>query len=394
MNYDKLLCQRVKAVPPSGIRKFFDIVSEMKDAISLGVGEPDFDTPWTINDAAIYSVRCGRTHYTGNAGLMELREQISEYMESRFAVKYDPKKEIFVTIGASEGIDVALRTILEAGDEVLLPDPSYVSYSPGVIFAGGTPVPVITREEDEFRLTPQALRSAITPRTKALILPYPNNPTGAVMERAHLEAIAEVLRNTDIFVISDEIYAELTYNGHRHISFASIDGMWERTITLNGFSKAFAMTGWRLGYACGPKEIIETMLKVHQYAIMCAPTASQYAAVEALKSGMDTNYAVVQQMRRTYDRRRRIMLEAYKEMGLNCFEPKGAFYTFPCIRRTGLTSQEFAERLLQEQKVAVVPGTAFGESGEGFVRCSYATATDKVIEAMRRMKEFVRQFDK
>ena len=393
MNYDKLLCQRVKAVPPSGIRKFFDIVSEMKDAISLGVGEPDFNTPWTINDAAIYSLRQGRTHYTGNAGLMELREEIAEYMMKRFEVKYNPKNEIFITIGASEGIDVALRTLLEPGDEVLLPDPSYVSYSPGVIFAGGVPVPVVTREEDEFRLTPEALREAITPRTKALILPYPNNPTGAVMRREHLEAIADVLRGTDIFVISDEIYAELTYDGYHHVSFASIDGMWERTITLNGFSKAFAMTGWRLGYACGPKEILSVMLKVHQYAIMCAPTASQYAAVEALKSGRESDYAQVRQMQRTYDRRRRIMLEAYKEMNLSCFEPRGAFYTFPCIRRTGLTSQEFAERLLREQKVAVVPGTAFGESGEGFVRCSYATATDKVAEAMKRMKEFVKQFD-
>ena len=393
MNYEKLLCQRVRAVPPSGIRKFFDIVSEMKDAISLGVGEPDFDTPWTINDAAIYSLRQGRTHYTGNAGLMELRKEICDYMGSRFGVRYDPKKEIFVTIGASEGIDVAFRTLLEPGDEVLLPDPSYVSYSPGIIFAGGVPVPVVTREEDEFRLTPEAVRAAITPRTKALVLPYPNNPTGAVMERKHLEAIADVLRGTDIFVISDEIYAELTYNGYEHVSFASIDGMWERTITLNGFSKAFAMTGWRLGYVCAPREIIEVMLKVHQYAIMCAPTASQYAALEALRSGMNTNYAQVQKMQRTYDRRRRIMLEAYREMNLSCFEPRGAFYTFPCIRRTGLSSQEFAERLLREQKVAVVPGTAFGDSGEGFVRCSYATATDKVIEAMKRMKAFVKQFD-
>jgi len=393
MNYEKLLCQRVRAVPPSGIRKFFDIVSEMKDAISLGVGEPDFDTPWTINDAAIYSLRQGRTHYTGNAGLMELRKEIADYMGSRFGIRYDPKKEIFVTIGASEGIDVAFRTLLEPGDEVLLPDPSYVSYSPGIIFAGGVPVPVVTREEDEFRLTPEAVRAAITPRTKALVLPYPNNPTGAVMERKHLEAIADVLRGTDIFVISDEIYAELTYNGYEHVSFASIDGMWERTITLNGFSKAFAMTGWRLGYVCAPREIIEVMLKVHQYAIMCAPTASQYAALEALRSGMDTNYAQVQKMQRTYDRRRRIMLEAYREMNLSCFEPRGAFYTFPCIRRTGLSSQEFAERLLHEQKVAVVPGTAFGDSGEGFVRCSYATATDKVIEAMSRMKAFVKQFD-
>lgn len=393
MDYERLLCQRVRAVPPSGIRKFFDVVSEMKDAISLGVGEPDFDTPWIINDAAIYSLRQGKTHYTGNAGLPELREKIADYMERRFHVQYDPRKEIFVTIGASEGIDAAFRTLLEPGDEVLLPDPSYVSYGPGVIFAGGVPVPVATKEEDEFRLTPEALRTAITPRTKALVLPYPNNPTGAVMDREHLEAIADVLRETDIFVISDEIYAELTYDGYEHVSFAAIDDMWERTITLNGFSKAFAMTGWRLGYACGPKEIIEVMLKVHQYGIMCAPTTSQYAALEALRSGMDTDYAQMKQMKRAYDRRRRIMLEAYREMGLNCFEPRGAFYTFPCVKKTGLTSQEFAERLLREQKVAVVPGTAFGESGEGFVRCSYATATDKIVEAMRRMKSFVAQFE-
>lgn len=393
MKYDELLCQRVKAVPPSGIRKFFDVVSEMKDAISLGVGEPDFDTPWSVSDAAIYSLRRGKTHYTGNAGLPELRELIVEYMDTRFGVKYDPKKEIFVTIGASEGIDVALRTLLEPGDEVLVPDPSYVSYSPGVVFAGGTPVPVVTREEDEFRLTPEALRSAITPRTKALILPYPNNPTGATMKRRHMEALAEVLRETNVFVIADEIYAELAYDGYEHVSFASIDGMWERTITLNGFSKAFAMTGWRLGYACGPREVIEVMLKVHQYAIMCAPTASQYAAVEALRSAMENDYAQIRQMVRMYDRRRRIMLDAYREMRLPCFEPRGAFYTFPCIRRSGLSAQEFAERLLREQKVAVVPGTAFGESGEGFVRCSYATATDKVIEAMSRMKRFMKQFD-
>ncbi len=392
MDYDRLMCSRVREVPPSGIRKFFDVVSEMKDAISLGVGEPDFNTPWTINDAAIYSLRQGRTHYTGNAGLPELRAEIARYMEERFHVRYNPKGEIFVTIGASEGIDVALRTLLEPGDEVLLPDPSYVSYSPGVIFAGGRPVPVVTREADEFRLTSEALKAAITPRTKALILPYPNNPTGAVMGREHLEAIADVLRGTDILVISDEIYAELTYDGYEHVSFASIDGMWERTITLNGFSKAFAMTGWRLGYACGPVEIIRVMLKVHQYAIMCAPTASQYAAVEALRSGRESDYQQVDRMRRTYDRRRRIMLAAYEEMGLHCFAPRGAFYTFPCIRTTGLTSQEFAERLLREQKVAVVPGTAFGDSGEGFVRCSYATATEKVVEAMSRMKAFVAQF--
>ena len=389
MNYDEIVCGRVRDVPPSGIRKFFDIVSTMKDAISLGVGEPDFGTQWTVSDAAIYSLRQGRTHYTANAGLIELREAVCDYMRARFGVSYDPKTEVFMTVGASEGIDAALRVLVEPGDEVLLPDPSYVSYSPGVIFAGGVPVPIVTREEDEFRLTPGALRSAITPRTKALILPYPNNPTGAVMDKSDLEAIADVLRGTNIIVIADEIYAELTYGGLKHTSFAAIDGMRERTILLNGFSKAFAMTGWRMGFVCAPKELIKIMLKVHQYTIMCAPTAGQYAALEALRSGADTNYAYVAEMVRAYDRRRHIMLDAYEEMGLHCFEPRGAFYTFPCIRSTGLTSQEFAERLLREEKVACVPGTAFGESGEGFVRCSYATATDKIAEAMARMQRFV-----
>lgn len=389
MNYDEIVCARVRDVPPSGIRKFFDIVNTMKDAISLGVGEPDFGTQWTISDAAIYSLRQGRTHYTANAGLIELREAVCRYMYERFQVAYDPASEVFMTVGASEGIDVALRVLVEPGDEVLLPDPSYVSYSPGVIFAGGVPVPIVTRAEDEFRLTADALRAAITPRTKALILPYPNNPTGAVMRREDLEAIADVLRGTSIIVIADEIYAELTYGGYKHVSFASIEGMRERTIVLNGFSKAFAMTGWRMGFVCAPRELIKIMLKVHQYTIMCAPTAGQYAALEALKAGAETNYAYVQEMVRAYDRRRRIMLEAYREMGLDCFEPRGAFYTFPCIRSTGMSSQEFAERLLREEKVACVPGTAFGESGEGFVRCSYATATDKIIEAMARMKRFV-----
>ena len=389
MNYDEIVCGRVRDVPPSGIRKFFDIVSTMKDAISLGVGEPDFGTQWTVSDAAIYSLRQGRTHYTANAGLIELREAVCDYVRARFGVSYDPKNEIFMTVGASEGIDAALRVLVEPGDEVLLPDPSYVSYSPGVIFAGGVPVPIVTREEDEFRLTPDALRNAITPRTKARILPYPNNPTGAVMDRRDLEAIAGVLRGTNIIVIADEIYAELTYGGLKHTSFAAIDGMRERTILLNGFSKAFAMTGWRMGYVCAPKELTRIMLKVHQYTIMCAPTAGQYAALEALRSGADTNYAYVAEMVRAYDRRRRIMLDAYEKMGLHCFEPRGAFYTFPCIRSTGLTSQEFAERLLREERVACVPGTAFGESGEGFVRCSYATATDKIVEAMARMQRFV-----
>ncbi len=390
MIYEKVLNKRISDVPPSGIRKFFDLVSNMKDAISLGVGEPDFVSQWMVNDAAIYSLKQGRTHYTANAGLMELREEISAYLYRRFQLDYDPKSEIFVTVGASEGIDLALRVLVEPGDEVLIPDPSYVSYAPGVVFAGGTPVAVVTKQEDEFRLTAEAVRNAITPKTKALILPYPNNPTGAVMDKEALEALADVLRGTDIVVISDEIYAELTYSGVKHTAFATIKDMRERTITLNGFSKAFAMTGWRMGYVCAPKEILKVMLKVHQYTIMCAPTAGQYAAIEALKNGAATNYDYVNQMVRTYDRRRRIMLDAYRQMGLECFEPRGAFYTFPCIKSTGLTSQQFAEQLLMQEKVACVPGTAFGASGEGYVRCSYATATDQVAEAMERMKRFVK----
>ena len=389
MDYSSILCRRMREVPPSGIRKFFDIVSEMKDAISLGVGEPDFDTPWVISDAAAYSLRLGKTHYTSNWGLLELRRAIARYMEERFSVAYDPKSEILVTVGASEGIDLALRALVEPGDEVLIPDPSYVSYSPGVVFSGGVPVAVPTREENEFRLMAEDVRARLTPRTKALILPYPNNPTGAVMDRSDLEALADVLRGTNVIVISDEIYAELNYSQTPHTSFAAIPGMWERTVTLNGFSKAFAMTGWRMGYLCAPKELCEVMVKIHQYVIMCAPTAGQYAALEALKNGRETDYAHVRRMVREYDRRRRIMLSAYRDMGLPCFEPRGAFYTFPCVKGLGMTSQEFALRLLQEEKVAVVPGDAFGASGEGFVRCSYATATDKVQEAMKRMARFV-----
>jgi len=391
MDYNSILCRRALEAPPSGIRKFFDIVSEMKDAISLGVGEPDFDTPWIISDAAAYSLRLGKTHYTSNWGLMELRQTIADYMRTRFQVQYNPKDEILVTVGASEGIDLALRALVEHGDQVLIPDPSYVSYAPGVLFAGGEPVAVPTRQENEFRLMAEDVKARITPRTKVLILPYPNNPTGAVMGKSDLEALADVLRDTNIIVISDEIYAELNYSDQPHISFAAIDGMWERTVTLNGFSKAFAMTGWRMGFLCAPKELAAVMVKIHQYVIMCAPTAGQYAALEALKNGMETDYAHVRRMVREYDRRRRIMLSAYEEMGLDCFEPRGAFYTFPCIRKTGMTSQEFALQLLNEEKVAVVPGDAFGASGEGFVRCSYATATDKVAEAMRRMTRFVQR---
>ena len=389
MNYDAILNRRVSAVPPSGIRKFFDVVSTMKDAISLGVGEPDFTSQWSVNDAAIYSLKQGRTHYTANAGLIELREAACDYLESRFGVRYDPKTEIFMTVGASEGIDLALRALVEPGDEVLMPDPSYVSYSPGVIFAGGVPKPVVTREEDEFRLTPEAVRAALTPRTKALILPYPNNPTGAIMEKHDLEQIARVVERHDLLVISDEIYSELIYDGHVHVSFAALEGMYSRTITINGFSKAFAMTGWRVGYACAAEEIIAVMNKIHQYAIMCAPRQGQVAAQAALRQGRENGYEAILTMRDSYDRRRRLMVNAFRHMGLECFEPYGAFYVFPSIRCTGLSSEEFCSQLLQEKDVAAVPGTAFGPSGEGNIRCCYATAIDKINIALDRMADFV-----
>lgn len=390
MNYERVLCERVRRVPPSGIRRFFDIVSEMKDVISLGVGEPDFTTPWRCSDAAIYSLRTGHTHYTSNRGLKELTRLISEY-EARFGVCYDPASEIMVTVGASEGIDLALRALIEPGDEVLVPDPSYVSYMPCVVFAGGVCVPVRTTAENGFRLTADMLREKITPRTKAVIFPYPNNPTGGVMEPEDMRALAAALDGTDIIVIADEIYAELTYTGRTHVAFASIPGMRERTITLNGFSKAFAMTGWRMGYACAPKEILDVMLRVHQYTIMCAPTAGQYAAVEALKSGLETDFADVKRMVRQYDRRRRVIVDGLRAAGLETHEPLGAFYAFPCVRSTGMTSQEFCVRLLEEEHVACVPGDAFGETGEGFVRCSYASSLESITEAVRRIGEFTRR---
>ena len=389
MNYDSIVNRTVADIPPSGIRKFFDIVATMKDAISLGVGEPDFVTPWNICESAIYSIEQGQTHYTSNWGTLELRREIARYLVHRCGLTYDPEKEIIVTVGASEGIDLALRTLIEPGDEVLIPEPSYVSYMPCVRLAGGVPVGIPTDASVAFRVLPEQLTAAITPRTKALILPYPNNPTGGIMERADLEAIAKVLQGTDIMVISDEIYSELTYGGRTHASFASVPGMFERTITLNGFSKAFAMTGWRMGYACAPAPIAKLMCKIHQYTMLCAPVQGQAAATEALRSGFENNYASVARMRDVYDRRRRMMLKAFNDMGLTCFEPLGAFYMFPCIRSTGMTSEEFCERLLREQKVAAVPGTAFGASGEGYIRCSYATATDKVAEALRRIARFV-----
>lgn len=391
MNYERFINPDIAAVPPSGIRRFFDIAATMKDAISLGVGEPDFVTPYHIRDAAINSLLDGETQYTGNRGLPELLEEISWYLENRYQTKYDPKTEIMVTVGASEAIDVALRALIAPGDEVLVPEPSYVSYSPSVIFATGKPVGVVTTAETEFRLTPEAIENAITPRTKFLILPYPNNPTGGIMEREDLLKIARVVEKHDLLVISDEIYSELTYGGMQHVSFASLPGMRERTITLNGFSKAFAMTGWRVGYACGPKEILTVMLKIHQYAIMCAPRMGQVAALEALRNGRLTDYEDVRKMRESYDRRRRLMVDGFRAMGLECFEPRGAFYVFPGIQPTGLTSEEFCNRLIREHKVACVPGTAFGACGEGHIRCSYATGIDKLNIALERMEAFIRE---
>lgn len=390
MNYDQYLNSRIVSVPPSGIRRFFDLAASRKDAISLGVGEPDFKTPYLIRDAAINSLVDGETQYTGNRGLIELRREISFYLSHRYHISYQPEAEILVTIGASEAIDLALRALVCDGDEVLVPDPSYVSYAPGVVFAGGVPVPVETRQEDDFRLKPDILEKAITDRTKLLILPYPNNPTGAIMEKQDLEAIAEVISRHDLLVISDEIYSELVYDGHTHTSFASVGDMYSRTITINGFSKAFAMTGWRVGYACGAKEIIDVMNKIHQYAIMCAPRQGQVAAAAALRMGMENGYESVMMMRDSYDRRRRLMVGAFRTMGLDCFEPYGAFYVFPSIRRTGMTSEEFCSRLLQEKDVAAVPGNAFGPSGEGHIRCCYATAVDKINIALDRIADFVK----
>ena len=373
-------------IQPSGIRKFFDIVSEMKDAISLGVGEPDFDTPWHIRDEGIYSLEKGKTHYTSNAGLKELKVEIDRYLTRRYGLSYDPDDEILITVGGSEAIDIAMRAMLDPTDEVLIPQPSYVSYLPCAVLAGGTPVVIELKEENQFRLTAEELEAAITPKTKLLVLPFPNNPTGAVMERADLEAIAEVILRHDLFVLSDEIYADLTYL-ENHVSIAGLSGVRERTLVINGFSKSHAMTGWRLGYVCGPKRIIEQMLKIHQYAIMCAPTTSQYAAVAALRDGD----ADVAGMREEYNGRRRYLLHRFKEMGLSCFEPFGAFYVFPCIREFGMTSEEFATELLNAQKLAVVPGTAFGSCGEGFIRISYAYSLKNLKLAMDRMEAFVRE---
>ena len=367
------LSKTIVTIQPSGIRKFFDIVSEMKDAISLGVGEPDFDTPWHIRDEGIYSLEKGRTFYTSNSGLKELRMEIAKFLNRRYGLEYDFNREMVITVGGSEAIDIAMRAMLDPGDEVLIPQPSYVSYYPCCILANGTPVVIELKAENEFRLKPEELEAAITPKTKLLVLPYPNNPTGAVMEKSDLEAIAEIIKKHDLYVLSDEIYSELTYTDN-HVSIASLPGMKERTIVINGFSKSHAMTGWRLGYACGPEIIIKQMLKIHQYAIMCAPTTSQYAAIDAMKNGDED----VQKMREEYNGRRRYLLHRFKEMGLECFEPFGAFYMFPCIKEFGMTSEEFATALLKAKKVAVVPGTAFGECGEGFLRVSYAYSREEL----------------
>ena len=378
------LSKKITTIQPSGIRKFFDIVAEMKDAISLGVGEPDFDTPWKVRDEAIYSLEKGRTFYTSNAGLKELKEAICEYLDRRFDLHYNPAKEIFMTVGGSEAIDAALRAMLDPGDEVLIPQPSYVSYEPCTILAGGVPVIIELKEENDFRLKPEEIEAAVTDKTKILVLPFPNNPTGAVMDKSDLEAIAEVIVKHDLFVLSDEIYAELTYDSE-HVSIASLPGMKERTVLINGFSKSHAMTGWRLGYACASEVIIKQMLKIHQFAIMCAPTTSQYAAVVAVKECDDD----VAAMRDEYNSRRRYVLHRFEEMGIQCFEPYGAFYAFPSIKEFGMTSDEFANQLLQSKKVAIVPGTAFGACGEGFLRISYAYSIDSLREALDRMAEFV-----
>ena len=390
INYEDLLIQKVQTLPPSGIRKFFDIVATMKDAISLGVGEPDFCTPWSVREAGIYSLEKGETHYTANAGLMELREEICNYTKRKYNVSYNPANEVLVTVGGSEAIDLVIRCLVGEGDEVLIPEPSFVCYKPCTVLSHGVPVAIKTKEEDNFKLLPEQLKEKITDKTKLLILPYPNNPTGAVMTKEELEAIADVLRGTNIMVLSDEIYGELSYFDEGHTSFSAIKDMKERTIVVNGLSKTFAMTGWRLGYALGPEPIIKAMTKIHQYGIMSSPTTSQFAAIEALKN-CDRD---VEDMRREYNNRRRYILEGFRQMGLSCFEPLGAFYVFPCIKSLGMTSEEFCQKLLEEEKVAVVPGNAFGESGEGFIRCSYAYSIKNIEEALKRIAKFVERHKK
>ena len=384
IDYKQILSQRIQEVPPSGIRKYFDIMAEMDDAISLGVGEPDFQTPWHIRDAGIYSLEKGFTKYTPNAGLSDLRRAICRYLKRRFDLEYQPIGQILVTVGGSEGLDLAFRCLLEPGDEVIIPTPSFVCYGPLVSMIHGVPVYVETRVENEFRLTAEELKAAITPRTKILVLPFPNNPTGGIMHREDLETRAEVLRGTNIMVVSDEIYAELTYGQH-HVSMANIPDMYERTIVINGFSKAYSMTGWRMGYVCGPKELIAAMTKLHQYGIMSAPTTSQYAAIEAMEHG-DRD---IEEMKQEYDGRRRFLVDGFRKLGLDCFEPRGAFYVFPCIRSTGLSSEEFCDRFLEQEHVAVIPGNAFGPGGEGFVRACYAASMKNLTEALNRLERFL-----
>lgn len=385
IDYDKILPERIKNIQPSGIRKFFDIAQQVEGVISLSVGEPDFKTPWAARKEAINILEKGKTAYTANSGLMELRRVIAQYTKDSIDTEYDPDGEIIVTVGGSEAIDMAIRALVDSGDEVLVPEPSFVCYSPIVSVCGGKPVPIVTKQEDKFRLTAKALKEKITERTKLLILPFPNNPTGAVMRRGDLETIAEVLRGTDIIVLSDEIYSEMTYNGEKHVSIAQLDGMKERTIVINGFSKAFAMTGWRMGYAMGPRPIMKQMLKLHQYCIMSSPTVSQYAAIAAMtKCRGDVEHMVEE-----YDMRRRLIVKGFNDMGLECFEPEGAFYVFPCIKSTGMTSEEFCEKLIFSKKVAVVPGNAFGQSGEGYVRVSYAYSVQHLTTALKRIREFL-----
>lgn len=384
MNITDMIKPPVKNMPPSGIRKYFDLINEMKDAISLGIGEPDFVTPWSIREAGIYSLEKGHTHYSSNPGFIELRTQISKYVARKYDVTYDPSKEIVVTVGASEGIDIALRALVGPGDEVIIPEPSFVAYKGCATFTGATPVIIELKAEDEFKLKPEQLERALTDKTKVVILPFPNNPTGAIMTREEQQKLVDVLKDRDVIIISDEVYAELTYRG-RHVSFASFPEIKEKTILINGFSKAFAMTGWRIGYACGHPVLIEAMNKIHQYAIMCSPTTAQYAASEALNNGD----ADVEAMVREYNRRRRIMVDGFRKAGLDCFEPLGAFYVFPCIRSTGMTSDEFCEKLLMEEKVLAVPGSAFGSCGEDFIRTTYANSYENIVEAMRRINRFV-----
>ena len=387
MDYDKLIAPAAAAMRPSGIRKFFDLAAEMPECISLGVGEPDFKTPWAVREAGIESLEHGRTRYTSNAGLKELRAEIARYLDRRMGLKYDPAKEVLVTVGGSEAIDMCIRALVQAGDEVIIPEPCFVCYEPITTLSGGVPVHVACRQEDEFRLRADALKAAITPKTKLLIMPFPNNPTGAVMEWEDLEAIAEVLRGTNIMVLSDEIYAELNYGLQNHVSIAALPGMAERTVVVNGFSKTYAMTGWRLGYACGPAPIIKIMTKIHQSAIMSAPTTSQYAAITALK---DCD-GEIERMRNEYNMRRRLVVKSFNDMGLSCFEPRGAFYAFPCIKSSGMSSEEFCTKLLEQKHVAIIPGNAFGASGEGYARVSYAYSVEHLMEAIRRIREFLNE---